>query len=205
MKRYTFEPLVQEEEKTGTFSDTLPSYNDEATEPQIEIIPELPESYDESQLELAKQQSYQTGYNAAKVELDNNTSRQASQIQVTVEQINNKLKELIELHTTQNQEIAQDLIQLALHVAKKIAGNVINKDPLPFIEKTINEVISTIEPQGKLEVIVNPALIEHLKEKLASNIELHPNDQLLPGDCIVNWNTGKAEYRLDDMLEKISF
>jgi flagellar assembly protein FliH len=158
--------------------------------------------------ETAYQEAYQLGLDEGKHEAFQSVSQEIKDRMQSFEQllisIGNLKKELIE-----NNE--SHLVQLAFHMAKRLAHAEIQADP-KMVANVIREAIEKAQVEEEVVVQVAPSQIEFLETLKAETkrefefmkpIKLEPVDGITPGGCVIQTNYGEIDARIEGRIEKL--
>ena len=159
----------------------------------------------EQQLADAKQESYRQGF------LDGERDGRA-QAEAAHGSINEDIHRTVEAVAAQMQPVFGDIQQwrdaqaaslprLALAVAKKVAGEALQADALPLIERLVHECLAKTMSTPEIIITVADAMVAGLEEKLGKHFEgsnepgeitISGDAAMQPGDCRIEWNGGAA-------------
>jgi flagellar assembly protein FliH len=105
------------------------------------------------------------------------------------------------------------LPQLAHAVARKVAGQALDINPLPLIESVIQACLERILGEPHIVITVNDKLSGELEKRLsaqfsASNdpgeISIEGNAEMAASDCRIEWDNGKAERNTEEMWKEVA-
>lgn len=165
------------------------------TKPEAEEKP----VFSEEQLTLARQQATTQGRQEGLRE-----AKQAQEEQITksLSAISARLEEMIAAEDRRETEKLVDAATLAMRVAHKLLPKFARTYALEEIKGVILSAIEQRRDEPRIAVIVSPAHLEYLKEKIdalalekgyAGKMILLADDALAETDCRVEWADGGAE------------
>ena len=189
---FTFDSLIAEEQMAP---DAVMMRGVEI-EPEA-LVEEAPApTFDELQLEEAKQKSYDEGFIAGKSEglresEKQNQEAEEAQNQV-LEIIANQLQQLQQQQQQHIQSKQQELGSLVMSCANKIAGEALRKDPISDISTMIEQCVAALFDQSEITARVHPQVAGLLENKLPKSVVIEQDEKLQLNDCQLQWQHGSA-------------
>ncbi|MBA3582153.1 MAG: flagellar assembly protein FliH [Gammaproteobacteria bacterium] len=163
----------------------------------------LPTSRD---LEKLQQQAYTEGYQAGHAE-----GLQAAELEIqqSIEWLRNTLKALESPMQDFDQNVKQELAQLAIAIAKQVIKAEIKQNPEDIVS-IVNEAIDAVPPgSNRLHIHLNPADVakaqEHLQQKNATTAwDFVADAAITRGGCKVFGDTACVDCTLEVRIAKIA-
>jgi flagellar assembly protein FliH len=158
--------------------------------------------------ESAYQEAYQLGLDEGKHEAfqqaTNVINERLSQMDELLSSIRHLKKHLIDNNETH-------LVQLAFHMAKRLAHKEVEADP-KVVTDVIRDAIEKAQVDEEVVVQVAPSQLEFL-EKLKSEtarefeflkyVKLEPVEGITPGGCVIETNYGEIDARFEERVDKL--
>lgn len=207
-----FSPLsFSTEEKTSEpekkASSASPSSSDEATTTAESPAPAPAPTFSEEQLEAAKKSAYDEGFEAGKKQAAEAFDSDSHKIQEETLQVVNIIRRQIPQFDAKQKELLesqkQELGKLVLHCSGRISLEALRQNPIIDIESMIQECLENLLGKSQVVVTAHPKLLTRLNEIFGKEIKLKGDTDLGPGDCLVSWESGQAERRIDDIWHEI--
>ena len=204
---FSFTDLANDTEESAPVTNTpFSSFTNPNVKETIEV------SFTAKQLEESEQEGYQRGHNDGINEGRKESYELNQRLDDTINKITPHIENLFNQYINFIENSTKETTNLALEIAKKIAGDAIKDDPMPTIEKTVEKCLPFLFNEPKISVIVNPELEEKLNNKITIivsntnfegdiNIVSDPNIGL--GDCKVKWQDGGAEISREKQIQRI--
>ncbi len=158
--------------------------------------------------ETAYQEAYQLGLDEGKHEAYQKTSEEIKgrldRLDALLASITNLKKELIANNETH-------LVQLAFHMAKRLAHAQIELDP-KVVTDVIREAVEKAQVEEEVLVQVAPSQIEFLETlksetarefEFMKKVKLEPVEGITPGGCMIHTNYGEIDARIEGRVEKL--
>lgn len=150
-------------------------------------------------LEQARKEGFSAGTAAGRAEAEAESSRiQALALTQFAEQFA-ALKQTQE-HVLQGS--TKDAVTLALTVGRKLAGELIDAQPLAEIEALLGQCLSRLMGEARVVLRIHDDLLDALQERLDEvtrqigfdgHVILLGDESVAPGDCRIEWADGGAE------------
>ena len=146
-----------------------------------------------------KQSAYQEGYNAG-----------IQQAQADMEAFRNVIGEFMGAEEKVFDEVAPNILAIALEIAQKIIKTEIKSDPQIVLD-TVMDVLKTL-PKNEPKIIlrINPVQVQYIKDTLPEQIRLLgmetklsilSDESIMEGGCIVQTNNGLVDASVEAQLE----
>jgi flagellar assembly protein FliH len=158
--------------------------------------------------ETAYQEAYQLGLDEGKHEAYQKTSEE---IKARLDRFENLLKAIGNLKTDLIANNETHLVQLAFHMAKRLAHAQIELDP-KIVTEVIREAVEKAQVEEEVLVQVSPSQIEFLETlksetgrefEFMKKLKLEPADGITPGGCVIHTNYGEIDARIEGRVEKL--
>lgn len=160
----------------------------------------------EAQVAVAKAEGYEAGHAAAKTEIEAEMTRVGSVLA-------DRLDAAFSSAETIYQRITDDAIELALAIGKGLAGELMRDDPLGCAEQAIANALAEQIDRPRLIVKTAPSdlrALESFVEKHAEEVRyegrimVQDDQNLSPGDCIIEWADGGMRAINDERVARVS-
>lgn len=177
-------------------------------------VPEKPKEHVFSEKDIleSRQKGYEEGYAKGYIGAKSDELEIAKKIETSLDDITLKLSAIGEAIKTRNEMNVQNMVVLALKIARKVAGTAIKNDPYIEIENVFMANINLLFEEPKVAIAVNPELVENITgritalakiEGLKNNIEISGNPSIPSGSCDVKWNGGGIRSNKDEVWQQI--
>ncbi|MBC5635960.1 flagellar assembly protein FliH [Ornithinibacillus sp. BX22] len=165
------------------------------------------EAWQQEKLELieqARQEGFQAGFEQGKVE-------SLEQYHHLIEQANGIIEASKLDYQSTVEKSEETILTLAVHVAKKIIKQEIDKEPDLFLP-IVKDAISTIKDQREVTIYLHPENYEYIlsqKNELEKILEskatlsIYINEALEVGSCVIEHPFGKIDASIHTQLSKI--
>lgn len=201
---------------SGIAADTAPRQGDE--KPEAEPAPAQPEEpevmrFSEEEMQAAckeaEEMGRQKGLAEAKQAQDAEQAAQNAQIAALLDSLNARMGEEVAAYENLRESLRSEMAGIVLLVARKLAGNALDTQPLGAVEGMINDCLTMMAGETRLAITVAEPLKAPLEQHLAT---LHTNGPVLevrgsaamqPGDCRIEWPGGKAERNQEKLREEM--
>jgi flagellar assembly protein FliH len=160
---------------------------------------ELPPTFTEEELALAREQALEAGRRAGVQEAEAGTERLVAN---ALAAIGNQLKGLANAQQAANDERLKQSVAVAVTVMRKLHPEMSRRGSLDEIAAVVRDCLSQIDEDVRVTIRVNPAHIDHIREhaeRSAASVSFDgkmiftADQRLAPGDCRVEWGDGGAE------------
>lgn len=132
------------------------------------------------------------------------------QVAASVQQIVSHIAPTLPFSMQLAETLRQQSIELALQMARKIAGAALTQYPAEAIEACLKDIVSDLPRQANISLKVAPDLIEVLAPVLAtlqppgqSPIQLIPDAQASPGSWQLEWEAGAVTGNPEHLADRI--
>ncbi|MES2215648.1 MAG: FliH/SctL family protein [Pseudomonadota bacterium] len=163
-------------------------------------------SYEATDIEKIKAESYEEGRQSAEAELQPLIEKLKAEFQFT-----NNLQAKLDL-ITKSIDIEEQMAKLTCDLVQNIARKLYLTLPTDF-ERIFVEEISTIikkfYKEGKITVRVHADMVDRCNNFLGSttlpsnSVEVVVDEDLCNNDCIVEWGETRLEYSQEDILAEV--
>ncbi|OPZ77125.1 MAG: flagellar assembly protein H [Alphaproteobacteria bacterium ADurb.Bin438] len=174
-------------------------------------VPEAPPpvTFSEEELNEAKSISYQEGYEKGKTEANESIEKQIEQTLINIQK---SLQTLNQEYDKVVLNMKKGTIDVALHICKKVLPNMMSDNAFDDVAKMIDDAIDFIKDETRVEIRVNQAIFEQIKEKIekikqelniTGNIIVISDINIKISDCKISFNNGVFEKNTDDVFKKV--
>lgn len=169
-------------------------------EPEV-VVP----TFSEEDLERARKEGYDEGHDVGRREAAEATEQKLLE---TVESASQQLSALCDAQFEANQDIAKEMITVAVAIAKKMFPDLNARNALGEVERVVQETLKAITDEPRVQIQVPPELREPFMERLSTltnragfdgKVFVNPDPALNAGDCRVEWSNGAAVRDTDEM------
>ena len=146
-----------------------------------------------------KQSAFQEGYNAG-----------LAQAQADMENFRNTIGAFLGAEDRVFQEIAPNILALAMEISEKIIKTEVKSDP-QIVLNTILDILKTLSKnEPKIILRVNPLQVQYIKDTLPEEVRLLgmeaklsiiSDEAITEGGCIVQTNNGLVDASIEAQLE----
>lgn len=153
----------------------------------------------QEEAEQIKQSAYQEGFNAG-----------LQQAQADLENFRNTLGAFVGAEDRVFQEIAPNILSIAIDIAQKIIKTEVKADP-QIVLNTVLDVLKTLSKnEPKITIRVNPVQVQYIKDTLPEEIRLMgmetklsvlSDEGITEGGCIVQTNNGMVDASIEAQLD----
>ena len=146
-----------------------------------------------------KQSAYQEGYNAG-----------IQQAQADMENFRNTLGAFMGAEDRVFEEIAPNILSLAMEIAQKIIKTEIKSDPQIVLDTILDVLKLLSKNEPKIVLRVNPVQVQFIKDTLPEEVRLLgmetklsilSDESITEGGCIVETNNGLVDASIEAQLE----
>lgn len=189
---------------SGASKPKEPVVEEEEIEPEI-VVP----TFSEEELSLAREEAYAEGFEAGRREAAEATEEK---LLASVEAATAELANIYRAQNDANQEIAKEMILVAAAIAKKMFPDLNARNALGEVEHVVQETLSAITEEPRVQISVPPDLREPFMERLSAmtnkagfdgKVFVNPDAGLKPGDCRIEWSNGTAVRDSDALWEMV--
>lgn len=186
--------------QTGVKDIEANSFEEEIELRTIEKLKKIQES--------AYQEAYQLGLEEGRHEA---FTKSSEEIKVQLDQLENLLSTIANMKTEIFQYNESHMIQLAFHMASRIAHAEINANP-DIIKDIIRSALEIAQSEEEVTVQVAPSQLSFLETlKKESNrefeflkkVKLDSNPSITVGGCVIATNYGEIDARFEERVSKL--
>ncbi len=173
-------------------------------EPEIEVP-----TFSEEELEQARAEGFDAGREEGRSDAAAATEQRLVE---GIDGIAQQLSDLLDAQAAENTEIGREMTAVAVGIAKKVFPDLNARNALGEIERIIQETLSAITEEPRVQVFVAPDLREPMNERLAvltsraaydGKVFVNADPTLELGDCRVEWSNGSAIRDTEALWEMI--
>jgi flagellar assembly protein FliH len=175
--------------------------------PEMPVAPPAP-VYGEADVENARRDGYQAGFEAGRDEEGNRLARaqteQEEGLRILLSDMAERIQAAQEERRAYWKEQEHIMGKLVLTLARKVAGNALMAAPAAGLASLLEECADLIGGASRLVISVSPEIIERVGASVETlklllpayggEIVLREDPALGPHDCRVAWGMGEAEY-----------
>lgn len=138
---------------------------------------------------------YAKGYAAAK----SASEELEKQLQQTIANIDSSLKEVLQARKFDDLKKSEDVIELALKVARKMSGKSLSENACQVVENVIIRSFEILFDEPKIVISVNSKILDGINKRVQnlvksegfnSQVEVVANDKIDIGSCQLQWQGG---------------
>jgi flagellar assembly protein FliH len=158
--------------------------------------------------EPAYQEAYQLGLDEGKKDA---FSQAAAEIDLRMKQLDELIQSITHLKKDLVQYNESHIVQLAFHMAHRIAAAEIKADPSSIVE-VIRKAVELAQLEENVSIQVAPSQLEFLEGLKADSkrdldflkkVKFVPVDSIREGGCIIETNYGVIDARFEERVEKL--
>lgn len=148
--------------------------------------------------EAAAKEGYEEGINAAKQDIEN---------------LKNSMEEFLNAKQDVYDEIAPDILEISLDIAKKIIKKEMKESPEILLDNIKDILKGLSKEESKIVLKVNPAQVAMLKQEmpeavsmagLEAKVIIVPDENTMEGGCMVTTDNGVIDATIETQLAIIS-
>jgi flagellar assembly protein FliH len=186
--------------QTGLNQIEETNFEEEVEKKTLERLKEVQES--------AYQEAYQLGLQEGKKEAFEQASALIDQ---QMKELGDLIDSILKMKTELLAQNERHLVELAFHMAQRLAAYEISVDPAATLS-IVRQAVEMAQSEEKIVVQVNPSQIEYFETlrnetgrdfEFLKKIKLEPNDQLKQGGCVVISNYGEVDSRFEERVKKL--
>jgi len=180
---------------------------------ELEVEEPLAPSFDESELEAAKEAAFAEGVEQGRAEaqaaIDAEAAMREEQLTTAFSVLTASIAEEVQAYQAQLEEQKAHMVQLAVLMAKKMTGKTLAEEPLAPVMGMIDECVTMFSGEGKLAFKVHPDLVKPLEKHLKSlegsefEREVIGCETVTPGSCKIRWPGGEANRDQEALWQEI--
>lgn len=185
---------------TGLDKIEATNFEEEVEKRTLERVKEIQES--------AYQEAYQLGLEEGRKEAFQANSEQ---IDAKINQLQELIGSLTRIKTELLPSNERHLIELAFHMAQRLAAHEISINPEATVS-IVRQAVEMAQGEEKITVQVNPGQVEFLETlksetsrefEFLQKVKLEPNEGLGAGGCVVLSNYGEVDSRIEERVAKL--
>lgn len=178
--------------------------------------PPPPPSFSEDELKAAEREAYKKGFLEGTDEgIKQAQNEQATidrELTETVEKFAKTVAPLLNDYQQMILQMRQDMPKVALAIAKKVAGDALDKNAQGVIDEVAMRCVETMIGEPRLAITVHSCLTATLEKKLqllaerlqsATKIIVVGDDALQMADCRIEWKHGALERHTGQLWAEI--
>ena len=176
----------------------------EKAEPQV-VVP----TFSEADLKAARDEAFAAGKQEGGAEARATTERE---IKVSLDGILDRLKGLGEAQDKANASVVDTAVIVAVGIARKLFPALNERHALGEVERMVGLAMERVLEEPKIVVYVNGKLKAPLEERMAGiaakagfkgQMTVEGVDDIIVGDCRVEWIGGGARRHVDELWQEI--
>ncbi len=158
--------------------------------------------------ENAYQEAYQLGLDEGRKEAFNQTSVMIDQKLQILQQAVDSLTQIKAEMVIQNEK---HLIELAFHMAERLAAHEISVEPEATVS-IVRQAVSLAQSEENIVVQVSPEKLQFLETlksetgrdyEFMKKVKFEPNEELVAGGCVVISNYGEIDSRIEERVKAL--
>lgn len=155
------------------------------------------------------EEGYAKGFKDARSEADERNTR----IERTVNSLSQALNNVLQERRFDDVRKAEEVAEIVLRIARKVAGSALTENPVPEIEKVVKKSFEILFNEPYLVVYVHSTVLEDVAKKIESitrtegfrgTVEVKAKDSLSDGSCELQWEGGGLKSDKDAIWKEIS-
>jgi flagellar assembly protein FliH len=213
IKRYLFEDRSFDpdydpfDENSSEFEGDENGYEEDDVEEEVEEPPAP--TFSEEEVASAQQTAFDEGKAAG---LQEAQELFENMIAGALTQISQTIPVVFEEHSKSQEEHEAHALAIATSVSKKIIPAYAESNGLDEIISVVSKCLEPLRSEPRLIVKVHETLREDVHEKLTKvadqigfdgRVVVMAHEELIPGDCRVEWSEGGAERNIEDLWKQI--
>jgi len=178
--------------------------------------PPPPPSFSEDQMKAAERDGYQKGFLDGVIEGKNQAANEQTAIDTTLTELVEKFAShyapLFNLYRDMLKVQAAQLPKIAHTIAKKVAGDALEKNSYAFIEEICLRCVNAMMHEPKLVITVHESMKTTLETKIGmaaralqmgSEITVVGDANITPANCRVEWKNGAMVRDTDSLWQQV--
>jgi len=183
--------------------------DDIAAEEKARIAKATAPTFDEEQLEAAREQARAEGHQAGLAQARTEIEQMVAN---TLASVAASLTGLIGRYEQDFADVRRDAAEMSLAVARKLAPALIARQPSAEIEALVDECLTDLREEPRVVVRASELVVDALKPRIeeiatrgafSHRVILLPDDGLQGADCRVEWADGGVERDLETLDRQI--
>lgn len=210
ISRFDFRSLRAEEAVPPRVAEEIPEQETVETEPPAPV-------FSQDDLAAADMTGYDRGFTegfqAAKTQARNEDVLREEQMVATLQSLCGLMQQAAQEQRDFLGNQQETLAQLALAIARKIAGDACQQYPLTEIERMVQECLLMQYGETKIIVTVHASLVTPLRRRIddmvqsmnfAGEVVVQGESAIGAQDCRIEWAQGKAERNTEKIWQEIA-
>ena len=206
-ERFLFDLSFDEADLARSEKDAKASGLEKETD-FIAIEADIP-SFSEEQVDEARKLGFDAGLQAG---LEKATAENETSIQETLKNICRLLETLIKNQAIDSTNTFNDAVKIALTITKKCFPHQATKHGSNEIDFMVREVLKTIFDEPRVLIHINPKIKDFMTDQIKTitketnfdgQVVVFEDNEIMLGDCKVNWSNGSAERDIESTMKKI--
>ncbi|MDJ0808661.1 MAG: FliH/SctL family protein [Desulfobacterales bacterium] len=162
---------------------------------------------DRQQLEDTAKKAYAEGFAQGEADAKALAAQQTAPLLAALE---NVIAELTDTRQKLQQQIESEVVDLALHVGRKIVGQALEITP-ELVADIVQAAVQKVEDPEKITIRLNPTDIRHIQstpgrtilEGRAERIQFEEDEGIEAGGCLVQTEYGEIDARIENQFRAI--
>ncbi len=202
IRKFLFDTIFDVEEAPEDKHETTDE--EEEAEPEV-VVP----TFSEEEMKAAREESFATGKAEGVNEAAEATERLIS---ASLEKLSQQFDSLFKAQEEAGDAIMENAISIACGITRKVFPALNQQGALGEIERIAVMSLEKILEEPQVIIAVNPELEAALNERLGAltaqagykgEIKIIADDDIVPGDCRIEWSGGGARRDMDAMWQEI--
>jgi len=195
-----------------SFDVEVPKKKEEIVQEKVveEVVPEVVvPTFSEEEMKAAREEAFAAGKQEGAADARASTERE---VMVSLTGIGEHLKNLSEAQDKANASVLETAVIVAVGIARKLFPALNEKHALGEVERMVAMAMERVLEEPKIVVYVNSKLKAPLGERMADlaakagfkgEMTIEGVDDIIVGDCRVEWMGGGARRHLDELWREI--
>lgn len=176
----------------------------EAVAPEV-VVP----TFSEEEMKAAREEAFAAGRQEGAAEAHASTERE---IMVSLKGVGERLKSVSEAQDRANASVLETAVIVAVGIARKLFPALNEKHALGEVERMVAMAMERVLEEPRIVVYVNGKLKAPLEERMAGlaakagfkgEMTVEGVDDIIVGDCRVEWMGGGARRHTDELWQEI--
>jgi flagellar assembly protein FliH len=158
-----------------------------------------------AKLEIMEREAYEKGFEQGQKD---GLALEKTRLDEMGRQVEELFSELRDLKIQIYHESEEEILKLAMAVARKIIGEEVRTN-VKIVQNSIKSALKFLTDKRKVRIIINPEDMEETKRMLpdlsrltrGGNFQLTENSAIDRGGCVLETGFGKINARIDDQLK----
>lgn len=176
------------------------------------VVPTFSEDDVAHARDAAKKLGYAEGFEAGLAQANNEATARARDLAHNLSRIGDQLAQLMQQYQSLIDQQASELNMLVLMIARKVAGEAMDKHGTATIEAVVQRCMPIVFGKPRVLIEMAPAMLEAVQATLSEqfeqagfqgDVEFRPLDGMDEHDIRVNWANGQATRSTAQMWQEI--